>query len=301
MDKYQLTYGEKRKFKESVNKVIIFTILLVFSFSFVFPLFQAFFLSFFSSSDISNPYISYIPSDPTLQNYKDLFTNFDFISKLLFTIVYAGGSALLQTISCATVGYGLARFEFRGKRVIIGLIIAFFLVPQTVVMIQNYVLIGSMHINDTLLAFYVPSALAQGINSSIFILIFYSFFSRIPKDLYESAQLEGASPWTVFFNIVFPLVRGAIVITFVLTFVWYWNDGTMAPQYYRNIPTVSQSVNVQASSVIGQTSEQFQKFPIYDGIKAAAVTSMVVPLIVFYLLIQRKFKESTIGSGVTGQ
>lgn len=301
MNKYKLTYGQKKIFKQNLKKSITFIVLLVFGFSFIFPLFQAFFLSFFSSSDISNPYIMYIPSNPTLQNYKDLFTNYDFISKLLFTIAYAGGSALLQTLSCAIVGYGLARFEFRGKKVIMGLIVAFFLVPQTVVMIQNYVLIGSMHINDTLLAFYIPGILGQGINSSIFILIFYNFFSRIPKDLYESAQLEGAKPWVIFSKIVLPLVQGAIIITFVLSFVWYWNDGTIAPQYYRNIPTISQSINVQTSSVIGQSSEQFQQFPIYDGIKAAAITSMVAPLILFYLLIQRKFKESTVGSGLTGQ
>lgn len=301
MNKYRLTYGEKKVFKANVKKIITFTILLIFSFSFIFPLFQAFFLSFFSTSDISNPYIMYIPHAPTLQNYKDLFGNYDFVSKLIFTVVYAGGSALLQTLSCALVGYGLARFDFKGKKVLIGLIIAFFIVPQTVVMIQNYVLIGKMHINDTLLAFYIPGALGQGINSSIFILIFYSFFSRIPKDLYESAQLEGAKPWIVFSKIVLPLVQGAIIITFVLSFVWYWNDGTIAPQYYRNIPTISQSINVQTSTVIGQTSEQFQQFPIYDGIKAAAITSMVAPLIVFYLLIQKKFKESTVGSGLTGQ
>ena len=298
---YELNYLQKKELKKILKNTFIYGLLIIFGFNFISPLFNSFLLSFFSEADMSNATVYLFPAEPTLKNYFDLLENLDLLFLLLFTTVYAGGRALLQTISTAIVGYGLARYEFKGKKVVFILIVIVFLIPQTVVMIQNFILMGTLQIKDTLWAFYLPAIFAQGLNSSIFIIIYYSFFKRISNDLYESAELEGARPWDVFAKIILPLVKGAIIITFVLSFVWYWNDGTVAPQYYRNIPTINESVELQVNTIETQSDEQFEQIPLYDGVKAAAIMISTVPLLIFYLVFQEQFRNSTIGSGLTGQ
>lgn len=301
MSKYVLTYDEKKKMKINFKKTLIYLLLIILGWTFVMPIIESMLLSLFSASDISNQLITYVPQNPTFDNYQDIFSRISFFKILFFSIIYAGGSSILQVISTSIVGYGLAKYNFWGKKLILILIIIFFLIPSTVVMIQNYVIMGQLHLTNTLFAFYFPALLAQGINSSIFILLFYGFFSRIPNELYESAQMEGANAFVVFSKIIVPLVKGAIIITFVLSFVWYWNDGTIAPQYYRNIPTVNETIILTQNTLEAAETNQLEKLPIYDGLKGASLMIIVTPLIIFYFVVQKSFRKSTEGSGLTGQ
>lgn len=299
--KFTLSYHTRKKMKLITSKTIVYLFLSIFGFLLVFPLFQALSTSFKSLSDISDPTVNYIPKSLTLQNYQTIFESMNIWESLFFSVVYAGGSALLQTISCAFVAYGLARYEFKFKKLIFVLIMLVFLIPPQTLMTPSFVLMGTLNLNDSLLAFFLPAILGQGIKSTIFILIFYSFFKAIPEDIYESAALEGAKPLDIFVKITLPLVRGAMVITFLLSFVWYFNDTYFADLYYRGINTLPLKVASIISGILAKDPNKLIDVPIYDGLMSAGIIILIIPLIIFYFILQKQFKQGIENTGMTGQ
>ncbi len=301
-----LSYDMKKLFKNKIITIVTFVVLIVLGFTYLTPLFYALSNSFKDLADIINPFVTWIPTNPTLENYQKLLTTgiVGTSKTLLYTIFYVTTASVLQTISCAIVGYGFANYNFRFKKVFMALLLAIFILPDQVLMTPTYVLFGKLGLTNTLFAFFVPAALAQGLNSSIFILIFYAFFSAIPKDIYESAKMEGATNFVIFRKIIVPLVQGAINITFVLSFVWYWNETYLASVFYQSMPSYTLTIYGRLTTILStvvDTQMNMQEFPVYDGLKAATIVLLVIPLLIFYFIFQRRFTQSIENSGITGQ
>ncbi len=301
-----ITYDQKKSIRKKLISIATLSFLIVLGFTYLAPLFYALSNSFKNLNDIVDPFVNWIPTQPTFENYAQLLSGgfFDLIGMLGFTLFYVITASVLQTIACATIGYGFANYDFRFKKVFLVLLLVVFILPDQVVMTPTYVLFGKLGITNSLLAFFVPAALGQGINSSIFILIFYSFFAAIPKDIYESAKMEGATNFIIFRKIIVPLVQGAINISLVLSFVWYWNETYLAGVFYQNIPTYTLTIygrlnTIQNAALEAQMS--MQDLPVYDGLKAATVILLIIPLLIFYFIFQKRFKQSIENSGLTGQ
>ncbi len=300
------SYDIKKAFRNKFIRIGSLVILIVLGFTYITPLLYALANSFKSLEDIINPFVTWIPTDFTLENYQKLLTTGfgGFLKTLLYTIFFVTSVSIMQTISCAFIGYGLANYNFKLKKLFIVLLLVIFILPEQVLMTPTYVLFGKLGLTNSMFAFFVPALLGQGINSSIFILIFYAFFAAIPKDIYESAKMEGASNFIIFRKIIVPLVQGAINITFILSFVWYWNETYLASIYYQNMPTYTLTIYGRLNTILNavvDTQMNMQEFPVYDGIKAATIVLLVVPLLIFYFIFQRRFTQSIENSGLTGQ
>lgn len=300
------TYDLKKNIRNKSLAIISILVLVVLGFTYLAPLFYALSNSFKDLDDIINPFVTWIPTNPTLDNYSQLLSTgvMGTIKTLLYTIFFVTTVSALQTISCAVVGYGFANYNFKFKKLFLALLLVVFILPDQVIMTPTYVLFGKLGLTNTMFAFFVPAMLGQGINSSIFILIFYAFFAAIPKDIYESAKMEGASNFIIFRKIIVPLVQGAINITFILSFVWYWNETYLASVFYQNMPTYTLTIYGRLTTILSavvDTQMNMQEFPVYDGLKAATIVLLVIPLLIFYFAFQKRFTQSIENSGLTGQ
>ncbi|HCR41747.1 MAG TPA: carbohydrate ABC transporter permease, partial [Lachnospiraceae bacterium] len=210
-------------------------------------------------------------------------------------------SAALQVVSCGLMGYGLSRFDFKLKKLYIALVIVSFVIPSQVLMIPTYLGYSELGLIGSKLSFFLPAAFGQGLKSSIFILIFYNFFNTIPRVLDEAAQIDGASSLQIFLRIAIPLSIPAVILTMIFSVVWYWNESYLTTLYIGEAKTLP----IQMASVLSTMENMANKDPnaamVNIPFKMAANFVTIVPLLIFYSILQKQFVESVDKSGITGE
>lgn len=288
-------------------RIFVYTILIVMSFAFLYPFVFMILKGFQSPSDVVNEAIELLPSSFYIENWVKAFEVLDFWKSLGTSVLYAGIPTLLQVASCAVVGYGLAKFTFPGKKVIFGLVILAFLIPPQILMLPTYIMYTKMELLGSILTFALPAALGQGIKSTIFIMLFFAFFSMLPKELDEAAEIDGASKLGIFFRVAIPLSIPMFIVGLIFSFVWYWNETYLTTLYMgEEVTTMPMQLrgfedlfNQWASSDAGSGSSGMGG--INDSIYMAGTVISILPLLIFYFVLQRWFVEGIDKAGLTGQ
>lgn len=303
--KFMLGSKEKEGF---LKMFLIYALLICIGFIYLYPIIYMVSSSFMSLDDLLDSSIKWIPSSLTISNYLQATKSMDFWKSLLHSIIIAGVPTLCNVASCSLIGYGLARFEFPGKKIVMAIIIFTFVLPSQITMIPTYVLYSNMGILGTIWSFILPSILGMGINGPIFILIFYQFFKQVPKVLIEAAQIDGAGYLKSFLKISLPSAAPAIITVSLFSFVWYWNESYLTEMYVSGVMTKSgwTSLIIQldnfasnyssyaTTAVSGATS-------LNESINMAGTMLSILPLLLMYFVLQRYFVESIDRTGITGE
>ncbi|SKA87856.1 carbohydrate ABC transporter membrane protein 2, CUT1 family [Clostridium sp. USBA 49] len=287
-----------------LKKIVVYALLAGIGFVYLYPLIYMIVTSLMGSSDLINPTVRWVPSKVYFGNFKISFKVLQADKALLTSIIMAGIPAIFQTASCAVIGYGFARFEFPLKKMWFILLIAAFIIPAQVTMIPKYILFDAYGMINTPLPSFLPAILGQGIKGSIFVLIFYQFFRSYPIVLDEAAEIDGASKFTTFFKIALPMSIPAIVVAFIFSFVWYWNETYLAGIFYgkviQTLPMRLQTF-VDSYSRLYPTSDGSTVNRLNESIRMAGTLITIIPLIVMYLFLQKQFVESVDKAGITGE
>ena len=259
-----------------------------------------------SVSDALDPTVVWIPSGTDLFNFKMAFKLLKFNDTLVNTLILVVPCVIIQVITCLFVSYGFARFEFRFKGLLFGLLVFSLIVPVQTYIIPLYVNLKTMHLLDTYWQFYIMAALGTGIRSGLYIYIFRQYFRGLPKELEEAAYLDGCNPLRTFLHIMVPNVKGAILVVFVLSFVWYYNDYTLTGMLLNSdyplsiaLTGVSTALNNTVQGMVGQTIGSDIKL-LSDSILSAACLIVAMPLIGVYVAVQKHFTEGIERSGLVG-
>ena len=285
-------------------RILIYTLLVGIGFVYLFPIFSMISSSFQNLSDLLNSGVVWVPSSFYLGNYQSAFRVLNFWPVLWQTMLVAAVPALIQAFMASLIGYGFARFEFRGKKIMLALVLITFIVPPQVLVIPRYLLFHQLGILDSLIAYILPATFGQGLQSAIFILIFYQTFKTIPDALEEAAQLDGAGFFKIFYKIAIPMGSAAYIISFLFSFVWYWNETQLAAIYFGNqwttLPLQLQRFSAQFNLMMSQAAGP-ANVNINEGIEMAGTLLSILPLLVIYFVLQRWFVESVDRSGITGE
>jgi multiple sugar transport system permease protein len=194
--------------------------------------------------------------------------------------------ALLVVSTSALAAYALARMEFRGKKIVFSMIIATLFVPPVILIIPNYLIVGQLFWLDTLIAIIVPTAA-----SAFGVFFLRQFFIGLPLELEEAARLDGANRWQVFWKVVLPLSRPALVTLAMLSFLTNYND-FLWPVYVLFSPE-TQTLPAGLSTL--QTANAVR----YDLLMAGAVVASI-PVLALYVGAQRFIIEGVSRSGLKG-
>lgn len=297
------------KDKEGFLKMfLIYALLICIGFIYLYPILYMISNSFMSLDDLLDSSINWIPSSLNLSNYAQAAKSMDFWKSLGQSIIIAGLPTLCNVASCSLIGYGLARFEFPGKKIILAVIIFSFVLPSQITMIPTYVLYSNMKILGTLWSFILPSILGMGINGPIFILIFYQFFKQVPKVLIEAAQIDGAGYFKSFLKISLPSASPAIITVSLFSFVWYWNESYLTEMYVSGVMTKSgwtsliiQLDNFATNYSSYATTATNAATSLNESINLAGTMLSILPLLLMYFVLQRYFVESIDRTGITGE
>jgi alpha-glucoside transport system permease protein len=224
------------------------------------------------------------PSLATFENYKNLWNNTDIPHSLLTTAEIAIGATILPIVVAALAAYAFAWIDFPGRDWVFIVVIALLVVPLQMALIPIFSLYNTLGIFDTVISLILFHS-AFALPFAIFLL--RNFFIGIPKDILESARIDGASEWRIFLRLILPLGLPAIASLAIFQFLWTWNDLLVALTLARN----TQPVTVAIFSQLRQFGSNI------DLIAPAAFLSMIVPLAVFFAF-QRYFAEGLLAGSV---
>jgi multiple sugar transport system permease protein len=233
---------------------------------------------------------SFLPKSVTLSNYSDIFKQGIFTSALRNSIgIGLISTALAVVIACAAA-YAIARLDFPGKRIILGVSIAVVVFPQVSIVGPLYNLWREIGLYDTWPGLIIPY-LTFALPLSIFTLS--AFFREIPWELEQAAQIDGATPFQAFRKVIAPLATPGIVTTFIIVFIICWNDFVFAI----SLTSTNAAQTVPAAIAQFPGASQFTT-PIGD-IAAAAVV-VTVPVMLLVLLFQRRIVAGLTAGAVKG-
>ena len=296
--------------KEGVGKqIVVYALLICIGFIYLYPILYMISTSFMNRDDLLDSSIKWIPSTLFLSNYIDAARSMDFWASLGKGILIAGLPTLCNVAVCMVIGYGFASFNFKGKTILMGLLIFSYILPSQVTMIPTYVLYNNIKILGTIWAFILPALFGNGLNAPIFILIFYQFFKQVPKVLIEAAKIDGAGYFKSFVRIAVPSAAPAILTVFLFSFVWYWNESYLTELYVRGLTTHSDWTNlvIQLKNFASNyndtraTGTGTMATDLNETIRLAATMLSVLPLMIMYFFLQRYFVESIDRTGITGE
>lgn len=295
-------------------------LLIGLSFVILYPIFLKISIAFKDKVDLYDTTVMYIPRNFTLDNFKMVIEAMDYFKVLWNSFVLSGSTMLLTTFACALVGYGFARFRFKGRNILFALVIFTILVPPQTLMVPTYLqyrsfdlfgLIGlfnggeGIRLIGTYWPFIITSATGIGLKAGLFIFIFRQFFIGIPKELEDAALVDGAGVFRTFFSIMLPNAIPAVITVMLFSFVWQYND-IYFTTLYLDSPNVMSGKLLTAAHTISHRLSAIQGGgdtvdPTYLSMLVnTSVLLAILPLIILYMFVQRHFVESVERTGIVG-
>ncbi len=295
--------GERNK-RGLLATVFLYALLTAIGFVYVYPLLFMFVSSIKSPQDLLNPMVQWVPNQVFLGNYEKAFRVLDYPRTLLNSAIVSIIPSLLQAGVASLVGYGLARYNFPGKRIIFILLLATFILPAQNTVIPQMLTYKSMGLLGNILSLILPATFGQGFRSAIFVLIFYQTFQSLPKALEEAARLDGASDLRIFLLLALPAATPAFIISFIFSTVWYWNETYLTVIFLeggiQTLPMqLSKFVQAYENLYPAGTVNIFDR--LNEAVKLSGTFLNILPLLVIYFVLQRWFVESVERSGITGE
>lgn len=282
---------KKKRFRRGRVSPLTYLLVLVIGVIMLYPIIWMFFAAFKTNEEIFGS-IKLLPSHFSLQSYIDgwnvngriTYKTF-FINSFTLTIV----TTLLTVMACSIVAYGFARFKFPGKKIFFGILITTMMLPDSILLIPKYSLLNSMGLLDSYAPFYMQAILAC---YPFFVFMLIQFIRGLPRELDESAYIDGCGEFRVFWKILVPLMKPALFSAGLFQFMWTYND-------YTNVLIYINSVKKYTLSLALRLSLDAESVIQWNKVMAMSFLSLL-PLIILFFAAQKYFVEGIATSGLKG-
>jgi alpha-glucoside transport system permease protein len=271
-------------------KLVVFLIVAVWTIPTLGLLVNSFRTSVESSStgwwtSLFNPFTT----EWTLDNYNRVLTSGGLFDALINSLIVTIPSTIIPITLAAFAAYGFAWLKFKGRSLLFGVLVGLLVVPLQLSLVPLLKVYQATDLTGSFLGIWLAHT-GFGLPLAVFLL--YNYISQLPKDIFESAYIDGASPFTAFTRLVLPLSVPALAAFAIFQFLWVWNDFLVALTFLGGSSDVA-VVTIELASIVGSRGEAFHL------LTAAAFVSMVIPLIVF-LALQRYFVRGLLAGSVKG-
>ncbi|MGW6500562.1 carbohydrate ABC transporter permease [Nonomuraea angiospora] len=241
--------------------------------------------SFKTSAEVFTKGLDLLPDAPEWANYERAWVEAEFGKYLLNTVIITVCTVVVVVVRCAMTGYVLARHEFRGRKLIMGVLVATLFVPAGYTIIPLVDLSQKLGLLNSLTGIILAMSGAANVAA---ILLYFGYFRGIPKELTEAALIDGAGFATIFFRVMLPLAKPVTATVTVLTFLSTWNAFFLPLVFTFSRPDL-RTVSVGMLAFIGENATD------WSGMAAAATISLL-PVVVLFVVLQRYFIEGIAGA-----
>ena len=276
----------QRAFKSKVFRgVVLYATLTAIATCALFPILWAVSGSLKTTGEVTMPTL--FPAHPQWSNYGDVFAVMPFWRMFFNSVLYAGCVSIGQVFFCSLAGYAFARLRFRGRDTLFVLYLGTLMVPLTVTVIPQFILMRVTGLTDTPWAMIVPGLFGSAFGT----YLMRQFFRTLPDELEEAAILDGCSPWQIYWRILLPHAKPAVMVLAVLTWVNVWNDFLW--------PLLMIQRNSIATLTLGLVRMQGEYTARWPVLMAASIL-ILLPLLLVYAVAQRAFIRGIAVTGLGG-
>ncbi|HEY9291206.1 MAG TPA: carbohydrate ABC transporter permease [Microlunatus sp.] len=277
--------NSRRRRGPRTRTVITGVVLAVIAAIWIYPFVWLVSASFKTTSEVFGRGLSLIPEQWRWENYARAWTDVGFAHYMINTVIITLGTVLLVIIRCALAGYVLGRKTFPGKRPLIVLFLITFFIPEGYTIIPITQLTDQLHLLNT----HLGVILGLGAGGQVTAILLYAgYFAKLPKELEECAELDGAGPIRIFAQIMLPLAWPITSTVFILTFLFAWNVYLLPLVFTLSDPDLR-------TLAVGMTVFVSEQSTDWSGMAAAAVISLA-PVIAVFAVLQRRFVDSIAGA-----
>lgn len=278
-----------KKKKVYAGQALIYCILALGVAVTVVPLFWQITISLKSSNTIFETVPHIFPREFRFENYTEALEAMHFVKYLGNTVFVTVMTVIGILISCSLTAFGFARLEFKGKKQLFFILVSTMMLPSQVTLIPLYMVYSKLGWINT----YLPLIVPHFLGNAFYIFMLRQFFLTIPKELDEAAVIDGCSTFRIYWNIILPLCKPALLTVALLAFNAAWND-FMGPLIYVN-DTAKYTLSL--GLYIFKNSEKYG--PQWNYMMAAG-TIMMIPVLLLYAFFQKQFIEGIATSGLKG-
>ncbi len=284
----------KRHGFEKVIFIIMFVIFLIFAITYIFPFIWVLINSFKTPRNFAQDFIG-LPKTWKFSNIVDAFnysspeTHYYTIFQMLgMSTILSFGGTLATVLSSSCAAYVCAKYEFRGKQIIIGVVIFSMIIPIVGSLPSQIQLMQNLGLKDKVIGIIFLYSGGFGTN----FLLLYSFFKNLSWTYVEAAKIDGASDFRIFFTIILPMTKGPIIAIAVIALIGLWNDYMTPMIYLPNQPTIAVGLKYLTDALKGGNSN----YPLL----LASITIAVVPIIIIFSIFSKTIMENTSVGGLKG-
>ncbi len=296
---------KEKTFKPSPSLIVLFTVLLLYTIVFLTPMVWTLITSLkdhkvYMVATVRGELGQMIGfNDLSFKNFSTAYTYFFlpthskdvYLLEMFFnSVLYAGGCAVVATIIPCVMAYLVARYDFEFGKVVYGIVLVAMAIPIVGSLPSEMKMVESLGLMDSILGLYILKSNFLG----IYFLVFYAQFKMIPRDYTEAAEIDGASEFYVMTKIIFPIAFGAISTVLLLKFIEFWNDYQIPMIYWESRPVVAYGMYYFVSLTTGK--DGLASTPV----KLAAMIIVAVPIIILFLIFNKKIMSNMSIGGVKG-
>ncbi|GAA1925030.1 carbohydrate ABC transporter permease [Microbacterium aoyamense] len=282
----------RRKVKRKTWQTIIwFVVLLVITAVVLYPLVWLLFSTFKPNSEFGTN-MGLLPNAPTIDNYIKVMEGIAGVPMWRFfanSLLIAVGSVIGTVLSSALAAYAFARIQFKGLGIFFAAMIGTLLLPFHVVIIPQYIIFQRLDMIDTFWPLLLPKFLAT---EAFFVFLLVQFIRQMPRDMDEAARIDGAGHLRIFWSIILPLIKPALITCSIFAFIWAWND-FLGPLLYLTSPE-NYPLPIALRLYNDQTSSSDY------GATVTASFIALIPVLLFFLVFQRFLVDGVATQGLKG-
>lgn len=279
-----------KKYLPVIKSLILYVFLTGATVLMSFPLFWMISSSLKTLEETNSPGIVWVPDHPTLAAYTSIFHNQAFMRSYFNSVFYVTLALVGTLLSIAAVSYAFSRVEWPGRNVVFFLMLSTMMIPPQALIVPQYVFFNKLNWIGTFNPLIIPGYFAGG---AAMIFLLRQAMAQIPKELDESAFVDGANHFQIWWEIVMPLVKAPLATVATFLFVGLWNSLLTPLMYLQTVDLYTLPVYVSTLYNINNTVQQ------WPTIMTAAVLT-TIPLIIIFFFAQRYILESVVVSGLKG-
>jgi multiple sugar transport system permease protein len=271
--------------RRRLGSALTYSFLFALAVVYIFPFIIAIVTSFKTEPNATANPLGLVPHPTTTSAFHELYAGQDFLLWVKNSVIVTLSVTFLRVFLDSLAGYALARLRFRGRAAAFATIVAVMAVPGVVLLIPKFLIIRQLGIYDTYYGMIVPLLVdAAGV------FIMKNFFESIPISVEESARIDGASLFRIYWSIVLPMARPALVTLFILSFQGSWNELAhfIISTQSASLDTLTKGVAQLASGQLGSGN----RYPL----KLAASTLMTIPVGILFFVFQRRIMNASAGA-----
>ncbi len=269
-----------------IKSLVLTFLLLAFSIITILPFLWMLASSFKTNAEISALSQHFLPQNPTWENYENALSKMAFLRYFLNSLSYAFVLSVITIYTSAIAGFVLCKYEFRGRQMVFGMVIATMMVPGVVTIIPRYSMMQYLGWLNQFQALIIPSLF-----TAFGIFLMRQSCTAVPDEILEAARIDGANEFYIFHRIVIPMLRNTVASMAIFQFLWAWEDYLWPYLMIRS--ESKQLLSIALNMFSGRYSTD------YAGL-FAATSIAIIPVVICYLIFQKQFIQGIASSAVKG-